>query len=213
MTTRVPRPVLTISLALLACCSAAVCQQTKATTKPKAPPSIALTVDTLLTLREKQIVGAAEAMPAEKYSFVPDGESFKGSRTFGLEVSHAATVNFALFSAMLGQALPPGISWNGTMNGPDGLQTKDQIVQFLKDSFALGHKAVATITEKNALAPINDPNLPFTQPYLNSRMALASLAVVHATDHYGQIVVYLRMNGITPPASVGKPPANPIVSR
>lgn len=198
--------------AILACVMAlsiiASPQQTKAMAT-KASPTIALTMDTQLTSMEKQLVPAAEAMPADKYSFVPDGEDFRGSRTFALEVRHVAAANFAFFSEILGQAPPAGVSFAGATNGPDNLRTKEQIVQFLKDSFALGHKAMATITEQNALAPIADPNLPFSQPSSRSRLALASFACAHAGDHYGQMVVYLRMNGITPPASKGQPPANP----
>jgi uncharacterized damage-inducible protein DinB len=193
---------------LLACGSIAI-SQIKPTSVPKQPPTIALTMDTQLTTMEKQLVPAAEAMPAEKYSFVPNGEEFNGSRTFALEVRHVASANFALFSEILGQSPPAGVSFSGATNGPAELQTKEQIVQFLKDSFALAHKAISTITEKNALTPIEDPNLPFSQPYFRSRLALASFACTHSADHYGQMVVYLRMNGITPPASNGQPPANP----
>lgn len=209
MITRLSRTSIAITTALLAFGRVAICQQTNVPGKSKAA-TIASTLEAQLMLREKALVGAAEAMPADKYSFVPDGESFKGSRTFALEVRHMAAMNFVFYSELLGQAMPAGVSWDGAINGPDDLQTKDQIVQFLKDSFALGHKAIATITEKNALVPINDSNLQFLQPYsLTSRLALANLACAHAVDHYGQMVVYLRMNGITPPASVGQPPANP----
>jgi len=176
---------------------------------PAAPATIARALDTQLTTMEKQLVPAAEAMPADKYSFVPEGKQFEGSRSFALEVRHIAAANFAIFSEIVGQAPPQGVSFGGATNGPDELVTKEQIVKFLKDSFAFAHKAAASITDNNALAPINDPNLPFTQPYFNNRLALASFACTHAADHYGQIVVYLRMNGITPPASKGQPPANP----
>ncbi len=195
-------------MCVIALNAAASSQQTnpKAT---KTSSTIALAMDTQLTSMEKQFVPAAEAMPAEKYSFVPAGEDFRGSRTFALEVRHVAAANFAIFSEILGQAPPPGVSFGGATNGPDALQAKEQIVQFLKDSIALSHKAIATITEQNALSPIDDPNLPFSQPSSRSRLALASFACTHAADHYGQMVVYLRMNGITPPASKGEPPANP----
>ncbi len=184
-------------------------QQPKLPSEPKGPPTIALAMDAQLTLAEKQIVSAAEAMPEDRYSFVPTSEEFKGTRTFGLEVKHVAAANFALFSLILGQAPPTGVSFAGATNGPDDLHTKEQIVRFLKDSFVIGHKAVATISETNAVLPITDPSLPFSQPYFNSRLALASFACAHASDHYGQMVVYLRMNGIVPPASKGQPPANP----
>jgi uncharacterized damage-inducible protein DinB len=201
------RDVTGIVVCLMTCSVIASPQQTKAASAKT--PTIALTMDTQLTSMEKQLVPAAEAMPADKYLFVPEGEEFGGSRTFALEVRHVAAANFAMFSEMLGQAPPAGVSFAGATNGPDHLQTKEQIVQFLKDSFALGHKAMAAITEQNALAPIDDPNLPFSQPYFRSRLALASFACTHAADHYGQMVVYLRTNGITPPASKGQPPANP----
>lgn len=197
-----------IVAALLLSCSAAICQQPNPS--PKAVATISSTLDSQLLLREKAIVDSAEAMPADRYAFAPNGEAFSGSRTFALEVRHLATMNFVFYSAILGQAPPAGVSFAGTMNGPDNLQSKEQIVQFLKDSFALGHRAIATINERNALALMDDSNFTFLQPYaLNSRLGLANLACAHAVDHYGQIVVYLRMNGITPPASVGQPPANP----
>ena len=143
------------------------------------------------------IVSAAEAMPDDKYSFAPTNGDFKGVRTFAQEVKHVATVNFAFYSAILGQTPPPGVSANEQMNGPDDIQTKQQIVKYLKDSFALGHKAFATITARNATTPISKPPISF----LNTRLALASFGCTHAFDHYGQMVEYLRMNNLKPPAS------------
>ncbi len=198
-----------VAVGVLVCAGSAFAQQTKAAAKSEVQPSLVSTMDAQLSLMEKQVVGAAEAMPAEKYSFVPSGEEFTGSRTFALEVRHVAAGNFAAFSEILGETPPPGVSFASPTNGPGDLQTKEQIVQFLKDSYALGHKAIATITEANALVVMNDPNLPFSQPNFKTRFALASFAVWHASDHYGQMVVYLRMNGIVPPASKGQPPANP----
>jgi hypothetical protein len=198
-----------LAVALLICSSAASSQEKKPATKAQVTPNLASTVDAQLSLMEKQVVEAAEAMPAEKYFFVPDGDQFKGSRTFALEVRHVAAGNFAAFSKILGQSAPPGVSFAPPTNGPNDLQSKDQIVRFLKDSYELGHKAMATITETNALLVLNDPDLPFSQPNFRTRLALANFAVWHASDHYGQMVVYLRMNGIVPPASKGQPPANP----
>lgn len=202
------KEVIGIVLCVMTLIATGTSQQRKAG-PTKGVPSLATTMDAQLTFMEKQLVPAAEAMPADKYTFVPDGEEFRGSRTFALEVKHVAAANYAFFSDILGQAPPEGVSYNGPNNGPENLQTKEQIVQFLKDSFALGHKAIATIDQQNAWAPIEDPNLPFAQAERRSRLALASFACTHAADHYGQIVVYLRMNGITPPASQGQPPANP----
>jgi DinB superfamily len=170
-------------------------------------PTIASTLNAQLTLVEHQFVSAAEAMPADKYDFSPSGSNFSGVRTFALEVRHVATANFVIYSAILGQDPPPGVTVAGAANGPDNLQTREQILQYLKDSFALGHKAMASLNNANALAPLE--HSPIAIPSVNTRVALAVFSFSHASDHYGQMVEYLRMNGIVPPASVGQPPANP----
>jgi uncharacterized damage-inducible protein DinB len=160
-----------------------------------------------LGMVERQLVGAAEAMPDDKYSFAPGGAEFVGVRTFALEVRHVATADFVIYSAILGQDPPPGVTVDGSANGPDNLQTKREILQYLKDSFALGHRAMATLNDGNALAPLDKS--PIAIASINTRLALAVFSFSHASDHYGQMIEYLRMNGIVPPASVGQPAANP----
>jgi hypothetical protein len=110
-----------------------------------------------------------------------------------------------LYSAILGQDMPAGVDFSGVANGPDNIQTKEQILQYLKASFELGHKAMAALTAENAVALLAKSPISF----MKTRLDLASFSVTHASDHYGQMVVYLRMNGIAPPASNGQPPANP----
>jgi uncharacterized damage-inducible protein DinB len=190
------------SLALLFAVAAAPAQ----TAAPSAPdPTLASVLDAQLTAVENQFVPAAEAMPADRYDFAPAGSNFAGVRTFALEVKHVATANFGFYSIILGQDPPAGVSLAGAANGPDNLRTKEQILQYLRDSFALGHRALATLTLENALVPV--PHPPMAS--MNTRLALATFVLAHANDHYGQMVEYLRMNGIVPPASQGQPPANP----
>lgn len=179
--------------------------QRAVTPAPSDAPALGSVLDAQLTFLEGQFVSAAEAMPGDKYSFVPESSGFNGVRTFALEVKHVATVNMGLYSAMLGQDLPPGVDFKGAANGPDSLLTKDQILRYLKDSFALGHKALTSITAQNAVAPLAKSPIPF----MKTRVDLATFSLTHASDHYGQMVVYLRMNGVAPPASNGQPPANP----
>jgi uncharacterized damage-inducible protein DinB len=169
------------------------------------PPTITSVLQTQLAIEEREIVGIAEAMPEDKYSFAPANGNFAGVRTFAQQVKHIATVNNRFFGSILGETPPAAPDESIASNGPDSIQTKDQIVQYLKDSFAHGHKAVATISADNAVAPMPNPALPF----LNTRMALVVFACSHAMDHYGQIVEYVRDNGLTPPASANRPPANP----
>lgn len=172
---------------------------------PQGTPSITSILNFQLTIEEREIVGLAQAMPEDKYSFAPTNGEFKGVRTFAQQVKHIATVNDRFFDAILGKT-PPGAPDEGIgSNGPDAIQTKDQIVKYLKDSFAYGHTAIATITADNAFTPLKDPAVPF----LSTRAALAVFVDAHAMDHYGQIVEYLRDNGLVPPASQQRPPANP----
>jgi uncharacterized damage-inducible protein DinB len=172
---------------------------------PQGPPSITSVLDFQLRIDEVEIVGIAQAMPEDKYSFAPTNGNFAGVRTFAQQVKHIATTNNRFFDSILGKTAPAAPDEGIGSNGPDAIQTKEQIVQYLKDSFAYGHKAIATINADNAVTPLKDPAVGF----LSTRMALAVFACAHAMDHYGQIVEYLRDNGLVPPASQQRPPANP----
>jgi hypothetical protein len=194
-------------LAALFIASAALGQGTKSAETASAPqaqqsqqasPTIASTVDREISNIEKQIVEAAEALPEDKFNFSPEslkipGSEYKGVRTFAVQVKHVAASNYFIWSPLTGDKLPEGLE-DG--NGPENLKTKADIIKFLKDSFALGHKAAATLTIENMLQT--------PQSSKSIRLRLATFAVAHAFDHYGQMVEYLRMNGIAPPASRGK---------
>ena len=183
-----------LALTLLASASVA-----HARTLPLPPPtSLASMVDRDITAVEKQLVDAAEAMPDDKFNFTPEsltisGDDYKGVRSFAVQVKHVASSNYFIWSPITGDAVPAAIK-DG--NGPADIKTKAEILKFLKDSFALGHKAAATLTPENMLQPVGKGNSP--------RLRLAEFGVAHAYNHYGQMVEYLRMNGIVPPASRGK---------
>lgn len=169
------------------------------------PSTITSVLDFQLTIEEHEIEGAAEAMPEDKYSFAPTNGDFKGVRTFAQQVKHIATTNDRFFGAVLGQAPATPTSQFEAENGPDSIQTKAQIMLYLKDSFALGHKAIATINANNAFVDLEKPPIPF----LRTRAAVVIFGCAHMMDHYGQMVEYLRDNEIVPPASRNRPPANP----
>jgi len=171
----------------------------QAQASPAPPATFASLVDRQVSTYEKNVVDAAEAMPAEKFDFTPSslnipGAAYKDVRTFAQLVKHTATANYRLWTNITGEKMPENIK--GT-NGPDELKTKAEIIQFLKDSFAVGHRAAKTITAQNALEEI--AWFRGTAP----RMFVASAAVIHDADEYGQMIEYLRMNGIVPPASRG----------
>lgn len=163
-------------------------------------PSIASVLDNQVKNLEHDFVPAAEAMPAAKFNFAPSpslGE-FKDSRTFAQQVSHVATANYSFAATILGEKPPVNIE-GPNENGPASLKTKDDIVKYLKDSFVYVHKAIATITPENAVEPVT------VSWGKSTRLALASMTAWHGFDHYGQMVIYLRLNGIIPPASRPEP--------
>jgi len=164
-------------------------------------PTLTSVLDMNLTVVEFEVVSTAQGMPEDKYSFAPTNGNFKGVRTFAQQVKHIATANNRLAEAITGEAPPTAPDEGITSNGPDAIQTKDQIMQYLKDSFAHVHKAIATINAENGLTPLKDAPAPF----LRTRASLAMFVGTHAMDHYGQMVEYMRMNGLTPPMSAPRP--------
>ena len=143
---------------------------------------------------EHQLVETADAMPADKYSFAPTDGAFKGV-PFGQQVKHLAATNYILAAGIMGERPPAGA---GKETGPNTVRTKAEIMDYLKGSFAALHKAVATIDDQNKVVA-NVPISPLIG--IATRLGLAEEALIHTYDHYGQMVVYLRMNGIVPPSS------------
>ncbi len=145
---------------------------------------------------ERNIVSAAEAMPADKYGFAPTEGEFKGVRTFGQQLKHLSATNHILAAAALGEE-PPADA--GDELGPETIRTKTEILEYAKGSFAHLSKAIDAIGNNNI--PVkSSPISPF-QGESATRLALIVETLLHSFDHYGQIVEYLRMNRIVPPSS------------
>jgi uncharacterized damage-inducible protein DinB len=153
-------------------------------------------INAILTIGSGEFIGAADAMPEDKYSFAPTSGEFKGVRTFAQQVKHVAAVNYIFGATILGEKPPVDV---GGESGPDSVKTKAEIMKFLKDSFAYLQKAVASINEKNQMDQVELFGMKLT------RGGLGAFSTAHPFDHYGQMVVYLRMNGIVPPASRPQP--------
>jgi hypothetical protein len=149
-----------------------------------------------LNLGQTLIASAADAMPADKYGFAPTDGEFKGVRTFGQQIKHLAATNHILAAAALGEQ-PPADA--GDEVGPERVRTKAEILDYLNGSFAHLGKAIDAIGEKNA-AVKSSPISPLKGAEA-TRLALTVESLIHAFDHYGQMVEYLRMNGVVPPAS------------
>jgi hypothetical protein len=154
------------------------------------------TLQIFLKSVEKQIVSAADAMPAVKYGFAPEEGEFKGVRTFGQQVKHLAATNHILAAAALGED-PPADA--GDEAGPESVRSKPEIVNYLNESFAHLARAIDAIGGKKAMVK-SSPISPLPAKAA-TRLGLTVEALIHAFNHYGQMVEYLRMNGIVPPAS------------
>lgn len=157
-------------------------------------PTFSAVLDRSVSGVEHEVVPAAEAMPDDKFNFAPTQGDFKGVRTFAQQIKHIAAVNYMLGGAILSEKPPVDL---GGENGPDSITSKADVVKFLKDSFAYLHKAMNTIDESNVLGQVQSP---FGANKV-SRLGLSAIAISHPLDHYGQMVEYLRMNNIIPPAS------------
>ena len=176
-----------IRVALVSCCLAVGAHAQHAV-----PPAKA--IDPLLTNVEGEFMSAAKAMPAEKYDFSPKSlaiptSKFEDVRTFADQVKHVAEANYYFYESVSG--LKPDVD----VKAIGSLKKKDEIVSVAAKSFAFAHRAIATITVVNAWLPIKDVD------GFNTRVSVATFGVAHGFDHYGQMVEYLRLNGIVPPAS------------
>ncbi len=184
-----------VPLLLLAACGIAAAQT------PASNPDVRRTASQILDHSvdnvENEFTAAAGAMPEDKYSFAPTNGEFKGVRTFAQQVKHVAAVNYIIAAAILEEKPPVEL---GGENGPDSIKSKADILKFLKDSFDYLHKAMNSLTDTNLVGTVK---APFGGDKA-SRLGLATIAIAHPFDHYGQMVEYLRMNGIVPPASRGQ---------
>ena len=192
---------LVLSLAVASAYAQATKSPPAAGASASTPPTIASAIDREISLVEKEVVEVAEAMPEDKFDFSPEklnlpGSNYKGVRTFGEQLKHIAASNYLIWSPITGEK-PPDTVNDG--KGPDNMKAKADIIKYLKDSFAFGHKAVATLNSSNLVEPITSRSGRPT-----TRLFLATFAAAHCFDHYGQMIEYLRMNGNIPPASRGQ---------
>jgi hypothetical protein len=175
------------------------------TTTPPAraqtPPNqrtIAGALDSWISNTETHVLAVAEVMPADRYSYAPavTAGNFQGVRTFAEQVKHLAANNYRMAALIRGETPTADMD---NESGPDAVRTKPQVVDYLKGSFAALHKAVATFTATTVIQPVKSPSA-----WQKTRLSFALDAIAHSWNHYGQLVEYLRMNGIIPPDSQPK---------
>lgn len=186
---------------LLAMCASICCAQNGSKSEASAakrqrsfvgdvPASMAETVGESLKFVEGSLLGVAEAMPEDKYSFVPTAGKFDDARSFGEQIKHVACAQFAFFNEFEGKK-PPDDCEKG---GHDPAKTKAELIKYLKDSFDYSNRVIATLTPENSLDRVEGR---YAGP--NTKLGISVVSVWHMSDHYGQLVEYLRMNSIVPP--------------
>lgn len=137
------------------------------------------------------VTNMTEFIPEDKYDWKPTPEV----RSFREQLSHLVGENYMLMSMASGEANPmPADKINA-------LKTKAEIVQAMKDSYAYGEKVWAGMTEAKAQEPLK----MFGRDTVRAAALLGN--IVDNMDHYGNLVVYVRLNGMVPPRSAPKPPA------
>jgi uncharacterized damage-inducible protein DinB len=164
---------------------------TVAQRNPAPPKTIPDSINFIWKDIQKDFTSLAEAMPEDKWSFKPTQGAFKDVRAFGDQVKHVACANEAWAKQITGEKPPARCD----LGGPDPAKSKAEIMAYLKKSFVMIDKAIADTNADNLLHP--NPG-PYWGP---NRLSALTAIVWHISDHYGQLVEYLRMNGIVPPAS------------
>lgn len=192
-----------IAVMVLICCTTCTVSfaQSSSQSSSTAAPTIASVLDRQLSSIEREIMGSAEAVPADKFDFSPatanipgDFKTPKPVRTLAEQLKHIGDALEAYSDLIMGQQPPQ----SNDENGPSSLKTKGDVINYLKTEFAKAHSAINTINSQNVVEPIG-PNQRFT------RLSLAVNIIGHSNNHYGQIIEYLRMNGIVPVESQPQP--------
>jgi uncharacterized damage-inducible protein DinB len=138
------------------------------------------------TRNNVMIYGVARAMPDEKYGFKPTPEQ----QSFGERVLHVAQVNVSLLQGLGAKTPAPAID-------PKATSKADAMAAVQK----VGDYGIAVIKEFSDQQLTGCVESPWFMGPMSSRQRILYFLMTHSQDTYGQLVVYLRLNGITPPAS------------
>ena len=177
--------VLVAVVLLLAVLPAAAQQQ------PSTPKTVSDSINYMWKMVESDFTSLAEAMPEEKWSFRPTQGAFTDVRTFAEQVKHVACANEAWARKLRRETSPDRCD----KGGPSPARTKAEILAYLRESFVMMDGEITKSKLDNLLAPMRGPYAG------DNRLEVLNSALWHISDHYGQLVEYLRMNGIVPPAS------------
>jgi len=131
------------------------------------------------------LVKIANAMPEDKFSYKPT----PAQRDFGGHVMHIAQINMMVLGTLKGAAPAPAINMNA--------KSKADTIKAMSDSFDYGSALLNEQTDQSMAGGVQGP--PWMGP--STRARIIAFLIGHTQDTYGQMVVYLRLNGLVPPAS------------
>ncbi|HUE44348.1 MAG TPA: DinB family protein [Candidatus Sulfotelmatobacter sp.] len=159
---------------------------------PAAPPANPITASEkgFYSFVSTAVVGAAEKMPEENYSFKPTPEV----RSFGQLVGHVADASYMFCSQAIGEANP-------AKNIEKTKTSKADLVAAIKDGVAYCTKAFGAMTDAKGSQMVKMFNFDL------ARLTVFSINTAHTDEHYGNMVTYMRLKGIVPPTSENQPPA------
>lgn len=136
----------------------------------------------------RKLMAMAEDFPEDKYEFKPNPEQ----RSFREGLLHVADVNYFFTNPVRGEKAPAQEDWS-----KDKLKTKADVAAYVKKSFADGAAAIKAKGDGGLNSLVIDP-------YANQQVRVIDFAysfIEHSGEHYGQLVVYYRVNGLVPPES------------
>jgi uncharacterized damage-inducible protein DinB len=177
-----------LSLVLLSILSVPVSSHAQENKPPKPAPGPAKAVLDSWNDIGRKLITMAEDFPEDKYDY----KATPAERTFAENLLHVAGVNYYFTNAVRGEKPPVG------ENPPRSqYKTKADVIAFVKKSFADGAAAIEGRGDKGMSETVVDP-------YNNEETRISDYAygfIEHSGEHYGQLVVYYRLNGIVPPES------------
>jgi uncharacterized damage-inducible protein DinB len=153
-------------------------------------PSLASVAKAMEATIRQNLADAAEEMPAKEYSFRPTPEV----RTFGQIIGHVAEANFFFCSQAAGEKSPATTNY-------EQITDKKTLVKALNDSLAYCDGVYGATTDANFLRPVKIAYGPGAPSSNTVRGAVLMFNIAHNNEHYGNIVVYMRLKGHVPPST------------
>jgi uncharacterized damage-inducible protein DinB len=192
MQTRVNAVVILVALGAALCARPVHAQDQKAAATPKPSAGLAAEILAEWNYMGKKLADMAADFPEDKLDY----KATPVQRTFAEQLLHAAGANYYFIAAATGTKPP-----KDTEQPPRSTyKTRTQIVDYINKVYADGAAAIKQLGDKGMLEAAKSP---FANE-METRAALFMFAIAHANDHYGQCVVYYRLNGLVPPESRGQ---------